>query len=283
MDTVGAAALWTFLAGRGGAVRATNGEVRADRGHAVADYPELAARIAELQFRNRGLLLLFRGQNRDHRNASGNTTLAPSIFRNGRARRGWPRTLHQRYARLAAADAALAARWTGDGLFGRDRVRRHRLVRWAILQHYGVCDTPLLDATHSLRIACSFAADGAGDEAVLMVLALPQLAGAVTASAEAGVQAIRLASACPPHAVRPHLQEGYLLGEYPPIEDPAQGDGYDPHEVDFGRRLVAKFRFDPAVLWTPAFPRVPRAALYPEDDPMQILADELRAGLPAVG
>jgi len=30
-------------------------------------------------------------------------------------------------------------------------------VCWAILQHYGVCDTPLVDLTHSLRVAASFA------------------------------------------------------------------------------------------------------------------------------
>jgi hypothetical protein len=281
MDTIGAGALWTFLADRRDAVRATNGEVRADPGHPVADYPKLAARIAELQFRNRDAVLMFRGQRSLHRNRRGNATLAPSIFRPGPARRGWPATLRQRFATLAAADRALAERWRDEGLFGRSRVLRHRLVRWAILQHYEVCPTPLLDVTASLRIAAAFAADGAGDEAVLCVLGLPQLHGAVTASAEAGIQAIRLASACPPRAVRPHLQEGYLLGEYPDIDSPEQGAHYDAHEADFGRRLIAVFRFRPATFWTPVFPMIPRDARYPgpELDPLLGLAADLRTAV----
>jgi len=52
-----------------------------------------------------------------------------------------------------------------------------------------------------------------------------------TASSEAGLQVIRLSSACPPEAVRPHLQEGYLLGEYPEIADYEQNAHYDYYET----------------------------------------------------
>ena len=38
-----------------------------------------------------------------------------------------------------------------------DRLRRQRILRWSILQHYEICDTPLLDVTQSIRIAASFA------------------------------------------------------------------------------------------------------------------------------
>ena len=30
-------------------------------------------------------------------------------------------------------------------------------VRWALLQHYNICDTPLVDITQSLHVASSFA------------------------------------------------------------------------------------------------------------------------------
>ena len=43
---------------------------------------------------------------------------------------------------------------------------------------------------------------------------------------------IRLASVCPPEAVRPHIQEGYLLGEYPEIADYEQKALYPHYEID---------------------------------------------------
>jgi len=43
-----------------------------------------------------------------------------------------------------------------------------------------------------------------------------------------------------------------------------QKQKYKAYEMDFGRRIVAKFRFDPKAFWTDdVFPRVPREALYP--------------------
>jgi hypothetical protein len=64
------------------------------------------------------------------------------------------------------------------------------------------------------------------DEAFVFVLGVPNLSGAVTASSEANLQIVRLSSACPPEAVRPHLQEGYLLGECPAIADFEQNAHY---------------------------------------------------------
>ena len=105
---------------------------------------------------------------------------------------------------------------------------------------------------------------------------MPHISGAVTASAEAGLQIVRLASVCPPSAVRPHIQEGYLLGEYPDLSGTDQKQLYESYEVDFGRRLIAKFRFDPARFWykSEAFPKVPERALYPPagEDPLCDLA-----------
>jgi hypothetical protein len=52
-----------------------------------------------------------------------------------------------------------------------------------MLQHYEVCPTPLLDVTHSLRVAASFATEDATDNhAVLYVIAVPQISGAITAT-----------------------------------------------------------------------------------------------------
>jgi hypothetical protein len=126
----------------------------------------------------------------------------------------------------------------------------------------------LLDVTQSLRIAASFASNKTKSEAYVFVLGVPNLSGSVTASAEAGIQIVRLASVCPPNALRPHIQEGYLLGEYPEMSDFDQKRNYGHFEIDFGRRLVAKFCFDPNEFWhaRDPFPMITHEALYPDED-----------------
>jgi hypothetical protein len=60
-----------------------------------------------------------------------------------------------------------------------------------------------------------------------------------------------------------------------------QKQHYAHYETDFGRRLVAKFRFDPKTFWkTNAFPKVGKSALYPdEDDPLFELAQSVKRNL----
>src|SRR5262249_48394034 len=126
--------------------------------------------------------------------------------------------LRARYQRLERAEAKLIGEYKARRFIGLERLQRYRILRWSVLQHYEICDTPLVDVTHSLRVAASFASlDADRREAFVYVLAVPQLGGTVTASAEHGVQVIRLSSICPPEALRPHFQEGYLLGEYPEL------------------------------------------------------------------
>jgi len=254
MDTLGQQDLWSFY---DDTEEAQNVEkvttVRRAKGHHVSSFLELATKIAELHFRNREHVLMFRGQSSDHRNDKSNTTLKPSLFR---PELGGPTlpdadTLTARFEKLKRAERDLVRRYRSAGMLGVERLQRHRILRWAILQHYEVCPTPLLDVTHSLRIAASFASQDMPENAFLYVLAVPNLSGAITASAEANLQIVRLASVCPPAAVRPHIQEGYLLGEYPDMSDYNQKELYGHFEIDFGRRLLAKFRFDPnTFLWS---------------------------------
>ncbi len=85
--------------------------------------------------------------------------------------------------------------------------------------------------------------------------------------------------------MRPHIQEGYLLGEYPDLVDFEQKENYKHYEVDFGRRLVSKFRFDPRTFWeaNSPFPRVSEDALYPNAaDPIYRLAQELKDVIPNI-
>lgn len=279
METVGTQTMWGLCNVGSDPEIVSNTVVRKSPGHDVKSYVDLAQKVAALQFLNREHVLLFRGQDTDYQTSSGLTTMKPTIFRS-RVRGTVPRrtALAARFSRLGRAEERLLSRYNDEELLGVDRLARHRLLRWSILQHYDVCATPLLDVSQSLRVAASFATSDDSDNAFVYVLAVPNLSGAVTASSESSMQIVRLSSACPPSAMRPHLQEGYLLGEYPEIAD-VLPSGYKHSEMDFGRRLVAKFRFNPDQFWRgDTFPRLATKALYPTGsrDPLERIMTDLK-------
>jgi hypothetical protein len=285
MEKIGGQKIWSYFDDAEHVQQAASQKIRHSQGHKVDTFFKLAMKVAELQFLNRDHVLLFRGQKDDHKTEKGNTTLKPSLFRLNGTKLPTQEVLERRFERLKLAEHALVSHYIAGNLKGGERLKRHRIIRWAILQHYEVCRTPLLDVTHSLRIAATFASlHNAGDTTFLYVLGVPNLSGAVTASSEAGLQVIRLSSACPPEAVRPHLQEGYLLGEYPEIADFEQNAHYSYYEMDFARRLIAKFRFDPSELWhSKNFPPAPEEALYPKQhrDRLLTVTDEVKASIGA--
>lgn len=285
METIGKSNLFTFLDGSKEASRASNNLIRQGKGYFISSYLDLANKLAELQFRNHEHVLLYRGQSRDVKNSKGNTSLKPTILRGGiGAANPDSSELASRFSSLNKAERELVRAYEAEReLLGRDRVRRQRITRWSILQHYEICDTPLLDVTHSIRVAASFASHRAQGEAFIFVVGVPHLSGAVTASADAGLQIARLASMCPPDAMRPHIQEGYLLGEYPELGEYEQKALYAHYEVDFGRRLVAKFRFDPDSFWNDSkgFPLLSEETLSPasHSDPFAKVAKRIKATL----
>lgn len=287
MKTIGKSSVVTFVQGESSCIRSNNNDIRNRPAHCVSDYLELAKKVAELQYRNRDSVLFFRGQTLDVLNRKRNTSVKPTILR---SRAGLPdnKTLIERYDKLKIAEEKLLAIFAEQNLSDGKRLEKYRIVRWSILQHYEICDTPLLDVTHSLRIAASFASLSYFDKvergenvekpvAFIFVLGVPNLSGAVTASAEAGLQIVRLASVCPPRALRPHIQEGYLLGEYPELFDMNQKSLSADYEIDFGRRLIAKFSFNPKEFWkNDNFPRVSRDALYPSARDDDFFADVIK-------
>ncbi len=62
-----------------------------------------------------------------------------------------------RFRKLESAGRTLVKLFEKHKIEGARDVSRKRYVQWSILQHYEVIPTPLLDVTHSLRVACSFA------------------------------------------------------------------------------------------------------------------------------
>ncbi|MCE1196838.1 FRG domain-containing protein, partial [bacterium] len=201
---------------------------------------ELTRIVAELSCLNRDYLLFFRGQTRDFRNKAGASTLYPSIYRKNLLARS---RLTDEFARLAELSALLVEEAKKLDRKSADDLRRRTYIQWSILQHYQVCETPLLDLTQSLRAACSFAqAPAPGEPAGLRsvgyvyVLGLPYLPNGISINSEQEVLNVRLLSTCPTLAKRTYFQEGFLAGT------PDLTDNYDDkNELDFNRRLVAKF------------------------------------------
>ncbi|WP_406736543.1 FRG domain-containing protein [Thioclava sp. GXIMD4215] len=266
MKTIGKSEIKWCPQDVGAACTTSNSNVRKSSAIKVANYLELANRIAEIQYFNPEHAMVFRGQGSDHRDHSSRTTIMPTIFRNDvRGRRPQSHDLINRFESLKRAENNLLHVWRTAPIASNDNIKRYRILRWSILQHYEICATPLLDVTYSLRVAASFASLSEGTEGFVYVLGVPNITGTITSSLETGLQVIRLSSVCPPQARRPHIQEGYLLGSYPELSTFDEKQNYRLEEVDFGRRLIAKFCFDKATFWQrDEFPAITTEALYPD-------------------
>src|SRR5688572_6693298 len=109
METVGSTTMFSFLDGDRDARSVRNAQVRHGRGCLVNSYLDLAKKVAELQFRNRDLVLLFRGQPADHLNGQRNSTLKASLLRSTPGSSAPPAmdVLAQRFSKLRRAEERL--------------------------------------------------------------------------------------------------------------------------------------------------------------------------------
>ena len=238
----------------------------------IATYNALVRKIAELSYLNRDNLLFFRGQSRDFRNKAGASTLYPSLYRRNVLSKG---KLEYEFDLLEELSALLIEETRKVDRKSADEIRRRQYIQWSLIQHYGVHETPLLDLTQSLRVACSFAQSGSGTtEGFVYVLGLPYLPNGISINSEQEIVNIRLLSTCPALAMRPYFQEGFLVGT------PDLTDNYDDkNELDFNRRLVAKFKIPCAPgFWEGNPGRVPEELLFPgeDEDPMLKICTALR-------
>ena len=122
-------------------------------------YNDLIRMVAALASANPEYRLLFRGQTRDYCCLFEGSYIIPSIYRlnlKGSRKQG---LFDAAIERLNEAELTLSCIVPFDI---RDRLRR-KVERWAVLQHYEVCATPLLDMTSSLAVACWFALHDASD------------------------------------------------------------------------------------------------------------------------
>jgi hypothetical protein len=240
----------------------------------VSRFRELVEHVARLAYANPDTLLFFRGQDKDYQSKAGGTTLYPAIYRGDSLA---TRELNHRFDLLEQAARLLVDRFKTARVDGHRELRKKKYIQWSILQHYEVLPTPLLDLTQSLRVACSFAQLRSTDpRCYVYALGLPYLTNRISINSEHDLVNVRLLSICPPAALRPYFQEGYLAGTADVTTD------FDSKtELDFRNRLVAKFAIPRAKssFWGSGFEPIPESALYPDGDTIQSLCIELQAEL----
>jgi hypothetical protein len=237
---------------------------------AVNSFRELVEVAAEFAFENKDFLLFFRGQSKDYLNKGNNSTFYPTIYRGDYVSR---RELTYRFDILEGCAKALSQSFEDRKIDGHKDVKRRKLIQWSILQHYEVCRTPLLDFTHSLRVACSFAhLNNNSGNAYVFMFGFPYLTNRISLNSEHDLVNVRLLSICPPQALRPHFQEGYLAGT------DEVTDTYDGKpDLDFNNRLIVKIRIpDESTFWGSSYHRIPKESLYPSSDPIRELCEEIK-------
>lgn len=244
-------------------------DVASGDGYPVDTYRELVEFCAALAYLNKDHLLFFRGQGVDFKNKNDKSTFYPSIYRGDYLQK---REVEHRFDILSQASSKLVDLLSTRTKDGTGELKRKKYIQWSILQHYEVCGTPLIDFTHSLRVACSFAQlENGNDHAYIYVFALPYITNRISINSEHDLINIRLLSICPPDALRPYFQEGYLAAT-----SDIEHEYDSKSELDFNRRLVVKFRIpNTSQFWRNDFKIIPRSALYPQDDVFHSICKEI--------
>lgn len=244
--------------------------VAGSKAYKVETFRELVENVAKLAYLNKDHLLFYRGQGNDYKNRAGNSTFYPSIYRGDYLLQS---ELNYRFEQLNTFSKNLKRIFQYEKIDGYAELKRKKLIQWSILQHYEVCATPLLDFTQSLRVACSFAhMDNENGNAFIFVFGLPYLTNRISNNSEQDLVNIRLLSICPPDALRPYFQEGYLAA----TEDITTEYDSKP-ELDFKNRLIAKFEIPTdESFWGKDFKIIPKNALYPNNDKVQELCNQIK-------
>jgi hypothetical protein len=245
------------------------GDVAKSPAFEITTYRKLVEFVARLAFQHKDRLLFFRGQGTDFQNKVGASTFYPTIYRGEYVLQD---EIKSRFRILDECCRQLRRIFQDNNMEGEYEVSRKVYVQWSILQHYQVCDTPLLDFTHSLRVACSFAQEEAVDrEGYVYVFGLPYITNRISINSEEELANVRLLSICPPQALRPYFQDGYLCGTTDIL-----WEYQDKTELDFNLRLIAKLRIPRHTkFWGAGFQRIPHSVLFQRGDKVEVLCNQI--------
>lgn len=140
----------------------TVNRVRASEGFPVKDFRDLINQVALVTINNKSYEMFYRGQSKDYLNNQGvyytdrikKSIVLPSICRPDLKADGTPKysvrkaVIQERYEKLYALIEYINKKT-------KKRNRDENLM--ALLQHYEIAPTPLIDITQSLRVAATFA------------------------------------------------------------------------------------------------------------------------------
>jgi hypothetical protein len=155
----------------------------------------------------------------------------------------------------------------------RSTLEMFREAVWSVAQHYELWPTPLIDITPNLRAAASFALSNSSNTGNLYLFAMPPSTNSITFEADQHIVLARLQAVCPPVAMRPHYQDGFLAGRFPFIGPNPNKIDRQPNKVsDLTRRLIARIVLKDEYsasestggFWSTDFPRISTAALMPD-------------------
>lgn len=269
--------------------------------HEVMTFGDLKKKVAFLHVMNKTANLLFRGQGGEY---APTATLLRDV---------WTEPLSKKEVQLSTDRARY---WDQlpkisdrvSEILLRQGLPRHRpfehyrsqpwlrVAPWSIIQHYELWPTPLLDLTSSLRAAASFAlgpappngwkqkSAPARTEAFLYVFAFDRVTSDVMEelNQDSDIAVVRLSAMCPPDAPRPHLQEGYLLGN----------PNFGPRDLENRvsqplRHLIARFRLinrptdqRPLGFWDQDFqPHTSESLLPTQDDLSSLLRGSIEVSV----
>tara|TARA_R110002020_G_scaffold75065_6_gene191430 strand:- start:8568 stop:9686 length:1119 start_codon:yes stop_codon:yes gene_type:complete len=244
-------------------------EVGKHSGYKVTTFRKLVEQVAKLAYLNKDYLLFYRGQKNDYRNKANNSTFYPTIYRGDYVSQ---QELDFRFDRLESACKILSQLFKENKIEGHTELRRKKYIQWSVLQHYEVTETPLIDLTQSLRVACSFAQIWNEQKtAFVYVFGLPYYTNRISVNSEHDLINVRLLSITPPEALRPYFQEGYLVGT-----DDLTNEYDNKSELDLNTRLIAKFEIpNNNRFWGTDFKRIPETALYPKKDRIESICREI--------
>lgn len=244
-------------------------EVAKDEGYFVKTFRELVEEVAKLSYLNKDYLLFFRGQSSDYKGKTGKSSFYPTIYRSDYLTQ---QELDYRFDKLYSASKILAELFKKHKIEGQYELRRKRFIQWSILQHYEVTETPLIDVTQSIRVACSFSQlSNEQDTAFIYVFGLPYYTNRISINSEQDLVNIRLLSITPPQALRPYFQEGFLVGT-----DDITNEYDRKEELDLNNRLIAKYEIPNSnSFWGKSFDRIPKNALYPNDDTIEKICRDI--------
>lgn len=220
--------------------RATPSSVLAAGPFKVYSFRELLQRNAEVVSRNPQYSIFYRGQARQYSDRDGRVTILPSIYRGVKPRQ--KNEMRERFERLESTVDNVRKALDACDAFKADSRRLRTVSCWAIIQHYGLCDTPLIDVSQSLRVACAFALQCAcdvldGEGPVVYDIALPFVEGPLTLNANEELYLMKLDSLMPSLALRPFIQESYLVGD-----ELIRRGIEDLSGADLRRRVIASFQ-----------------------------------------